>query len=443
MSLHEDDKTMAEVDRIAVAPNTPDQVPNLISQINSFGLAFTFRQPGARLKLVDAAESLLAAVETPRETIWRYFLRSSTGWAAIETAIDLGIFRLLAEAGQPKSVQELASATGADLDLIQRIMRHLGAINVVIETKNGEYTTNGFSFTLAHTKYSDSFPAASVVSTVLPICTVADENNSMGSMYPPNLTIPKFLRQNHYQNPTDGRHCPLQMAFNTTDAFFEHLAHSPSLNTQFNNFMSVYHQGHASWMDPGFYPVDQLLHQFPTGNNDVLLVDVGGGKGHDLNELCTKWPNLPGRLILQDQPAVLAEATGLHSSIECMAHDFFAEQPVKGARAYFLHSILHDWPDETCHRILDQLKPAMIPGISRLLINEYVVAEQGAHWQTTSLDMTLMAAFAGMERTESQWRRLLGEAGYCILNIWTADRWSESLIECEVAVTGEIVRHRL
>ncbi|EHA22159.1 hypothetical protein ASPNIDRAFT_183622, partial [Aspergillus niger ATCC 1015] len=411
---------MAEVDRIAVAPNTPDQVPNLISQINSFGLAFTFRQPGARLKLVDAAESLLAAVETPRETIWRYFLRSSTGWAAIETAIDLGIFRLLAEAGQPKSVQELASATGADLDLIrniitERIMRHLGAINVVIETKNGEYTTNGFSFTLAHTKYSDSFPAA------------------MGSMYPPNLTIPKFLRQNHYQNPTDGRHCPLQMAFNTTDAFFEHLAHSPSLNTQFNNFMSVYHQGHASWMDPGFYPVDQLLHQFPTGNNDVLLVDVGGGKGHDLNELCTKWPNLPGRLILQDQPAVLAEATGLHSSIECMAHDFFAEQPVKGARAYFLHSILHDWPDETCHRILDQLKPAMIPGISRLLINEYVVAEQGAHWQTTSLDMTLMAAFAGMERTESQWRRLLGEAGYCILNIWTADRWSESLIECEVA----------
>ncbi|RDK44403.1 o-methyltransferase [Aspergillus phoenicis ATCC 13157] len=425
MSLHEDDKRMAEVDRIAVAPKTPDQVPNLIAQINNFGLSFTLRQSGARLKLVDAAESLLAAVETPRETIWRYFLRSSTGWAAIETAIDLGIFRLLAEAGQPKSVQELASATRADLVLIQRIMRHLGAINVVIETENGEYTTNCFSFTLAHTKYSDSFPAA------------------MGSMYPPNLTIPKFLRQNNYQTPTDGRHCPLQMAFNTTDAFFEHLAHNPALNTQFNNLMSVYHQGHASWMDPGFYPVDRLLHQFPTGNNDVLLVDVAGGKGHDLNELCTKWPNLPGRLILQDQPAVLAEATGLHSSIECMAHDFFTEQPVKGARAYFLHSILHDWPDEPCHRILDQLKSAMIPGISRLLINEYVVAKQGAHWQTTSLDMTLMAAFAGMERTESQWRRLLGKAGYCILNIWTVDRWSESLIECEVAVTGEIVRHRL
>lgn len=76
MSLHEDDKRMAEVDRIAVAPNTPDQVPNLIAQINNFGLSFTLRQSGARLKLVDAAESLLAAVETPRETIWRYFLRS-------------------------------------------------------------------------------------------------------------------------------------------------------------------------------------------------------------------------------------------------------------------------------------------------------------------------------------------------------------------------------
>ncbi|GKZ38832.1 hypothetical protein AbraIFM66950_011355 [Aspergillus brasiliensis] len=425
MSSHEDDKRSADVDRIAVALNAPDQVPNLISQVNNYGAALIQGDSGARLKLVDAVESLLAAVESPRETIWRYALRNSAGWAAIETAIDVGIFRLLAENNRPKSVQELASATGVDLVLLERIMRHLGAINAVVETKSGEYATNGFSFTLAHTKYSESFLAYA------------------GSMYPANHAILKFLRQNNYQAPTDGHHCPLQLAFNTPDAFFEHLAHNPALNTQFNHLMSVYHQGKASWMDPGFYPVDRLLHQFPTDNNPVLLVDVGGGKGHDLMEFRTKWPDLPGRLILQDQPAVLAEATDLHPSIECMAHDFFTEQPVKGARAYFLHSILHDWADEACHRILEKLKPAMVPGVSRLLLNEYVVADQGAHWQATSLDLTLMGGFAGMERTESQWRRLLNEAGFHILNIYTADRWSESLIECEVASTDDTTRHRL
>lgn len=42
-------------------------------------------------------------------------------------------------------------------------MRHLGAIHAVVETKRGEYTTNGFSFTLAHRKYSDSILAALVI----------------------------------------------------------------------------------------------------------------------------------------------------------------------------------------------------------------------------------------------------------------------------------------
>ena len=109
--------------------------------------------------------------------------------------------------------------------------------------------------------------------------------------------------------------------------------------------MSIYHQGRASWMDPGFYPVDRLLtptsSPTPNNNNNILLVDVGGGKGHDLNEFRSKWPTARGRLVLQDQPAVLAEATGLHESIERMPHDFFTEQPCKGM---FLSQPVHSTP---------------------------------------------------------------------------------------------------
>ncbi|PYI01803.1 S-adenosyl-L-methionine-dependent methyltransferase [Aspergillus sclerotiicarbonarius CBS 121057] len=404
-----------DVDHIAVNPNSPDQIVPLALEISTLSRAFIAGQVTARKQLLEAVESLLAAVETPREAIGRHCWRSPTAFAAIATAVDLGIFRLLAETKQPKSVHELARTTGADLVLLERIMKHLGAINAVVETENGEYACNGFSHTLANTKYADSFPAF------------------MDCIYPAVLAVPKFLRQTKYHNPTDSHHSPFQLGVHTAHTFFEDLADHPALSAQFNNHMSIYHKGRASWMDPGFYPVDQLQCGRPLGEDDALLVDVGGGKGHDLNELRTKWPTIPGRLILQDLPAVVAEATDLHPSIECMAHDFFTEQPVKvGSRAYYLHSILHDWPDEACHQILAPLKAAMVPGVSRLLINENVMADHGAHWQVTSLDLILMADFAGIERTESQWRRLLTEAGFRVVKIWTADRWSESLIECEV-----------
>ena len=94
--------------------------------------------------------------------------------------------------------------------------------------------------------------------------------------------------------------------------------------------MSVYSLGRPSWMDNGFYPVRNLVDTTSITNDDVLLVDIGGSIGHDLAEFKSKWPDLPGRLILQDLPAVVANADGLHETIEVMPHDFFTPQPVQG-----------------------------------------------------------------------------------------------------------------
>lgn len=50
-------------------------------------------------------------------------------------------------------------------------------------------------------------------------------------------------------------------------------------------------------------------------------------------------------MILQDLPAVIDVVNDLPEGIEAWGHGSFEEQPVKGARAYFMRSILHDWPD--------------------------------------------------------------------------------------------------
>lgn len=98
-----------------------------------------------------------------------------------------------------------------------------------------------------------------------------------------------------------------------------------------------------------------------------------------------------------------------------------------------MHSVLHDWPDATCQRILAQLTAAMKPGYSKLLINENVIPNTDADWQATALDMMMMTLFASQERTAQHWRSLLEPAGLKILKIWTAANGVESLIECELA----------
>lgn len=100
--------------------------------------------------------------------------------------------------------------------------------------------------------------------------------------------------------------------------------------------MSAYNSGRPKWVDPSFYPVqEQLIDGFITDSEDeddeVMLVDVGGSLGQDIELFVNQFPNSPGRLILQDLPDVIAQARRLGSStsIELMEHDFFTEQPIK------------------------------------------------------------------------------------------------------------------
>lgn len=272
-------------------------------------------------------------------------------------------------------------------------------------------------------------------------------------MTPGFLTLPSFLRENDYQDPTTLNQSSFNAAHKTDKTVFESLEGNPLAVTQFANHMSVYRRGRPCWVDPGFYPVhEQLVAGHDIEKHDVLLVDVGGSAGHDLTEFHQKWPTVPGRLILQDLPEVIdAVKQDLDKSIEPMAYNFFTEEPVKGilfppilnyftkylylmpsilgARAYYMHSVLHDWPDETCVQILTNLKAAMTPGYSKLLINENVVPDTGAHPETTGLDFNMMT-IGSCERTRRHWIRLLETAGLKVLKVWTISRGVESLIEC-------------
>lgn len=391
-------------------------VADILGAIAASTEAVAQQKPGAREKVLALSHQLVSALETPSETIQRMGWAEPARFAATQLAVDLNIFEKLEEAHDaPVSLSNLTKSTGADAALLARTMKHLSAMNVVGETGADEYISTPISTALTVPKFRDG---------------ISYLFNVAGPSF---HSIPSYLKATGYGNPGNIADGPFQFAHKTQNPFFIWLAEHPGYGEQFNNYMSGYRQGKRSWCDEGFYPVMDRIGQ-GLNPETPLLVDVGGGLGHDLLELRTNHPELSGRLILQDQPDVIKQVGNAAEGIELAVHDFFTPQPVKGAKAYYLHSVLHDWDDASCLQILHNIVPAMTPGHSKLLINENVVPDFGAAWPITSMDWLMMALGAVKERTERQWRGLLQQAGLEVKGIWTYEQGTESLIEAEVAV---------
>ena len=81
-----------------------------------------------------------------------------------------------------------------------------------------------------------------------------------------------------------------------------------------------------------------------------------------------------------------------------------------GAKFYFLRGVLHNHPDERVRLILLNIKIAMGKD-SVLLIDEMVLPDTQVDWHVTSIDLTMMCAFAARERTETQWNAILESVG--------------------------------
>lgn len=105
----------------------------------------------------------------------------------------------------------------------------------------------------------------------------------------------------------------------------------------------------------------------------------------------------------------------------------------QGARAYLLHSIIQDWSDAVNTQILRSLTPALRRGYSKILINDFVVPNAGAHWSQTALDWELMASLGARHRTVAEHAALYEAAGLRVAGIWTHAHSLDSVIELELA----------
>ncbi|KAJ4415339.1 hypothetical protein N0V82_007389 [Gnomoniopsis sp. IMI 355080] len=140
--------------------------------------------------------------------------------------------------------------------------------------------------------------------------------------------------------------------------------------------------------------------------------------------MLAKLPDLSGHLGLNLDPR-----------IRPMIHDIFSSQPVLGAKVYYIHFLLHDFPDKQCRTMLRHVVRAMKPGYSRVLLNEIVVPALACPSFFAAADITIMACLAGIQRSKAQWISLVESAGLTVTKVWTSpdDDDFEGIIEATIA----------
>jgi hypothetical protein len=165
------------------------------------------------------------------------------------------------------------------------------------------------------------------------------------------------------------------------------------------------------------------------------LVDVGGGRGLLVSAVLKASPEL--HALLFDQAQVVAqaqpvlEAADVADRCECVAGDFFEAVPT-GADAYVLKSVLHDWSDEECGKILSACRRAMLPH-ARLLLVEMVMDAPNVQPLANFLDLAMLVLLGGKERTEQEFRELLASSGFRLDRVIPVATPGPSLIEAVLA----------
>lgn len=136
--------------------------------------------------------------------------------------------------------------------------------------------------------------------------------------------LPDFLKETKYQNITESNKTVFNKAFNTDLPAFVWLPSQPERFANFQKVMTVQRAG-----APGFLSAFQFKKELGDFQDKPVFVDVGGGFGHQAMAVKRKFPELSGKLILQDLPQTLQLVPAI-DGIEVMVHNFFEPQVVKG-----------------------------------------------------------------------------------------------------------------
>lgn len=138
---------------------------------------------------------------------------------------------------------------------------------------------------------------------------------------------PEYFRERGWQTPLESNKGLFQYIENTEESIWTVMTRHPVQVEDFQLHMMGRRAERLPWIE--WFPVqERIIDGFEDQDGDVLIVDVAGGRGHDLKDFRDKFPQAPGRLILEETLPVLEDMPPI-PGIECQPFDLFEPQPVK------------------------------------------------------------------------------------------------------------------
>ncbi|KAJ5400903.1 hypothetical protein N7465_011392 [Penicillium sp. CMV-2018d] len=392
----------------------------LIESLNAVEVAIFEGQDATRQQLALAARKLFHKLETKEEKTMRLAVEEPIMFSVLQALIDIGLFEGWAAAGGgEKNVNELASISKKDMEpeLLCHQLRLLAANHIIKETANDHYAPTPYSLAIGD-----------LSTQVAPGLRVRTDHIAPCAMH-----WPDFLAKINYRKPLDDAASCYIDTFPEKKSFFGRCSANPVHQESFSSFMDLWAKGKRPW--PQFYDTQALLDGADLSDGSPFIVDVGGHHGIDLMRVAEKHSDLPpGSLVLEDLPEVVGPVELTTEKIRTVPHDLFEEgvlQPIEGARAYFMHAVLHDWSDETSVKILKQIAAVMKPGYSKILINDIVIPSTDCSCYQAAMDCLVLQVSAN-ERTEAVWSKVITDAGLKLVKFYPDGRGYETLIEAEL-----------
>ncbi|WP_371404548.1 acetylserotonin O-methyltransferase [Kribbella sp. NBC_00662] len=289
---------------------------------------------------------------------------------AIHVAARLGLSDLIA-AG-PKSLTELASATGADEQALARLMHALTAL--------GLYTADSEGF----------------ANTELGAALRVDAPRSVAGWA-------RFIGTGSHWTAYAG----LEQSVRTGETAF------PAVH------------GEPVWEYRAKHPDEQAAFDAAmTSRSDVVadavvaaydfsrcrtVVDIGGGRGRLLAGILERNPSVEG--VLFDQPDVVAGAgdllAGVADRCTVVGGNFFDSVP--SGDTLVLKSVIHDWADAESIQILRTCRRAVTDD-GRVLLVEQLLDRSPDAVATAFSDVNMLIMTGGRERSTDDYRALLAAA---------------------------------
>lgn len=327
-----------------------------------------------------AANAVVGAPTVPPQAVILQISFGAMMSQALGVAARLGIADHLKDG--PRSVAELAEATSAHEGSLYRVLRSLAGSGVFRESAG-----KVFENTLVSDTLRSDVPGST-------------RNSAIFCAAPWHFQV----WANMPQSVMSGE--PVWKDTLGKDVF-DWFADNPAAAEVFNNTMTE--------MSAGAAPAVVEAYDF---SGIDTIADIAGGHGFLLSQILKANPEISGILFdtveVIEGADVLLQSEGVADRVEKVTGDFFKEVPA--ADAYIMKHIIHDWEDEKAIAILKSIHTAM-KGDGKVLLVETVVPEGNDPHLSKMIDLEMLTATGGLERTEQEYRDLFTRAGFRLTRV--------------------------